>query len=333
MSINVAFYPHILDLVLDALYADHDERTLRNIGLASPALDVPVQRKLHQHRAVHCRGKVPSPARALEDIVWNPRLVTARVLDVHDHTFEEAANIDEPQPVIVSDVGPGRPNTVRFFSRMHHRFQLRSDGFHTAIFNIDVPDSGFATVYPEDDLVIACPLPDVPMNILHLRYDQRGMGDFGFAFESAHSDGGRQEVVLDGKEHEVCVLMKKYDFGLRPKSPWRSTLLNQLAASALAYLHAHPQATLTLVGMDEWDLWCGSPFPDEEWEPTPARQFANKAEKVRYLWDWMFEHEFGRKYADIEDIKLRLRFEAEPEFRERIGEEMFMLVLQSPDLI
>jgi hypothetical protein len=333
MTIDFAFYPHILDLILDALYADRDVSTLRTLGLASSALHAVVQRKLLQHVVVRRVLDTGSDDDTERSFVWDARPTKARVLDVHDEVFR-TESFDEP-PILGSFSLASEPNTVRFFSRMHHRFKLPGTGVQTAIFNVDIPDSAFATVYPEDDLVVACPLPEIPVNILHLRYDQRGMGDFGFAFEalpaSSFPDGVRpDEPKPDHREHEVCVLAKMYDYGPRPKSPWRSTLLNQLATSSLAYLHAFPRATLTLVGMDAWDTWCGSPFPDEEWEPTPPRYFANKAEKVRYFWDWMFEIEFGRRYADIEDIKARVRFETEVDFRERIGSELATLVFEPP---
>lgn len=322
MAIDFAFYPHILDLVLDCLYHDQDAATLRTLGQTSKALHALVQRKLLQHAVV--RRVLDSENGTERNFVWDSQLDKARVLDVHDEVFRTETN-DEP---LTLEAVNSQPNTVRFFSRMHHRFQLPTTGVHTAIFNVDIPDSAFATVYPEDDLVVACPLPDVPLNILHLRYDQRGMGDFGFAFEPLPL-----ETELGQRKHEVCVLAKMYDYGPRPKSPWRSTLLNQLATSALAYLHAFPRARLTFVGMDGWDTWCGSPFPDEAWEPTPPRHFADKAEKVRYFWNWMFEIEFGRRYADIEDIKARVRFQSEADFRERIGPELAILVFEPPDLL
>lgn len=336
MTIDIAFYPHIIDLVLAALYADRDATTLRTLGQTSSALHALVQHKLLQHVVVRRVLDSGSDGNTERGFAWDPRLARTRVLDVYDQVFR-TETFD--QAVILGPSSTAsRPNTVRFFSHMHHRFELPSTNIQTAVFNVDIPDSAFATVYPEDDLVVACPLPDVPLNILHLRYDQRGMGDFGFAFEalSAPRTEGEEatepEPEPDQREHEVCVLTKMYDYGPRPKSPWRSTLLNQLATSALAYLHAFPHATLRLVGMDAWDAWCGSPFPDEEWEPTPPRQFANKAEKVRYFWDWMFEIEFGRRYADIEDIKARVRFESEADFRGRIGEEMVMLIFEPPEV-
>lgn len=340
MSIDIAFYPHILDNVLDALYVSQDEATLRSLSLTSSALHALVQRKLLQHTIVR-RIHMGIGVDIWRGYVWDNRLTNMRVMDIDVHGTGSGYDVSEKaEPIDLPELfDASQPNAVRFFSRMHHRFVLQPANLQVVIFNVDIPDSGFATVYPEDDLVVACPLPDIPLNVLHLRYDQRGMGDFGFAFEALPPDDtakedqedGVVEVKLDHRVHEVCILAKQYDFGRRPKSPWRSTLLNQLATSALAYLHAHPQATITLVGMDGWDTWCGSPFPDEEWEPTPARHFTNKAEKVRYLWDWMFEHEFGRRYADIEELKARVKFEKEADFRERVGEELFELVLQPPD--
>lgn len=326
MSIDIAYYPHVLDLVLEALYAEHDGPTLCALGRAFPALHALVQRKLSQHFVVR-RIETGKGSNIERRFVWSPHLCKVRVLDVYDALG--ASPVQER--FFADDFARTQPNTVRFFSPMHHRF-VAPDGLRTAIFNVDIPDSGFATVYPDDDLIVACPLPAVPLNILHLRYDQRGMGDFGFAFETL-ADESPEDVPPPQSDqvHEVCVLAKAYDFGPRPKSPWRSTLLNQLATSALAYLHTHSFATLTLVGMSDWDLWCGSPFPDEEWEPTPRRHFESKADKVRYCWDWMFEHEFGRKYADIEDIKSRVRYETEAAFKERVGDELFALVVQPPE--
>lgn len=321
MSIDIAYYPHVLDLVLECLYAQHDHDAIHNLGLTSSDVHARVKRQLLQH-VVHRRYD----GETAWGFVWNSGLEKARVMDVHEcdpPPWQGPTAPDEAKELapLVQVVEASQPTVLRFFSDMHHRFDVpAAPSVETAIFNVDVHDSGFATVYPDDDLIEVRLVPSVRRSILHLRYDLRGMGDFGLAFEAPPSDD----------EHEVCVLIKQYDYGPRPKSPWQSTLLNNLATSTLEYLATHPHATVTLIGMERWENWCGSPFPDEDWEPTPGRTFADRAEKVKYCWDWMFETEFGRKYSDIEGIVRRVCYVTEDEFREHIGDELMRLVQQPP---
>lgn len=324
--IDIAYFPHIFDGVVDELYRTRAVDALLALRETSPAAQDIVDSKLASHVVVRGKahdmrvstrwGRLQLPAH---------EATRARVVDVHHFNFHQVCNFTgrdfescEAEDAIASYVKAARPDMVRLFD---------SKGFTDAAATL----VHFTDAYYFFGAGVKVQLVPNVTNVINIRY-----GSNVGLFEVLWGDGDvcMECVPPADTSREVVILFSSK--GAAPEEPpdnpdQKRGLVNSVVVSAISYLRRCPNARLTLVGAESWS---------EHWFQLPVQ--ASALARAEQLWDLVFVH-YARMgwtcaphYAqrtkctplndeEIARLQARVEFVPEDAFRDRVGEDTFRL--------
>lgn len=335
--IDIAYFPHVFDHIVDELYRSRSVPTLLTLRQASSEVRDVVDHKLVTHIVVRGKSNLQAHTRwgRLRLSPHGPRVGSkVQAVDVHHFDHHPQCNFDlangfspcAPEDAVARYLRANRADTVRLFDSKS--FPSDACGASTVV---HFTEAGYFF-----GSGIKVRLVSGVRNVINIRHDS----NIGL-FEVLWGDGDECPEFVPAPTspaHEVVVLLTPKSAGVK-ESPAENPdqkrgLLNSIIVSAIAYLRHYPGARLMLVGAETWSphwfqLWPIDPPP----EPLVS---------VQALWSYVFSY-YARvgwtcapHYAqqckctslddeEITSLQERAEFVSEDAYRDRVGEETFRL--------
>lgn len=336
--IDIAYFPHVLDGIVDELYRTRSIDTLLALRKTSPTVQDIVDGKLASHLVVRGKAHDMCVSTRWGRLQLSPHGITrARVVDVHHFNFHPVCNFNaerrdfescEAEDAIASYVKTAAPDTVRLFDSKG--FTADACGASTLVH--------FTKAYYFFSAGVKVQLVPNVDNVINIGYGSNvGLfevlwGDEDVCMECAPSTASspsRAVVILFTPESAAAEVPSG-------NPDQKRGLLNSVVVSAISYLRRHPGARLTLVGAERWSEHWFQLWPIQQ---APEAQLARR---VEYLWDLVFLHyarmgwtcapHYAQKAKctplnndEIVRLQERIEFVAEDEYRDRVGADIFRL--------
>ncbi|EJT45047.1 hypothetical protein A1Q1_06579 [Trichosporon asahii var. asahii CBS 2479] len=339
--IDIAYFPHVFDHIVDELYRTRTTETLLTLRPTSSTVQSMVDNKLATHLVVRGKSGVKIHTRYghLQLPISNgrgPRAIPkVQTVDVHHFDHHAVCNFDAStgfspcasEDAVAEYVRSARPAIVRLFDSKS--FTSDACGANTVVH--------FTEATPFFGAGVKVRLVPAARNVINIRH-----GDNIGLFEVLWGEGDTCRMCdppspLPPPVPEVVILFTPKDetTDAPPDNPdQKRGLLNSIVVSAISYLHDNPTARLVLVGAERWSrhwfqLWPVDtpPDPDLSIQSLWSHVFASYA---RMGWTCPPHYAQKGKCTSLDDEEIarlqeRVEFVPEDIYRDRIGEETYRL--------